>query len=126
MHELELHPFPPDFAFRLTVSEARDLRSHFATSSWGGPRYLPMVFTEHGAVMLASVLSDGVAIQAGIQVVRAFIRLREMLGAHAELALRLDELEQRYDAQSKVVFDAIRDLMEPPEPRIGFHPHPPS
>jgi len=117
--------FPPDFGFALTPKEGRILRSQSATSSWGGRRYLPWVFTEHGALMLASVLSSPVAIQASIQVVRAFVRLRELLGNHADLARRLDELEARYDGHFKTVFDAIRQLMdaalEPGDRRIGFH-----
>jgi hypothetical protein len=121
-----LDRFPSDFGFQLTQKETRILRSQTATSTWGGRRYLPYVFTEHGALMLASVLSSPVAIQASIQVVRAFIRLREILGNHAELAHRIDELEGRYDGQFKAVFDAIRQLMEhspePSERRIGFHP----
>lgn len=120
--------FPADFGFQLNQKEVRILRSQIATSSWGGRRYLPWVFTEHGALMLASVLTSPTAIQASIQVVRAFVRLRELLGNHEELARRLDELETRYDGQFKAVFDAIRQLMEPaPEPpdrRIGFHPDP--
>lgn len=120
-----LERFPADFGFQLTVNELRILRSQNATSRWGGRRYLPWVFTEHGALMLASVLSSAIAVQASIEVVRAFVRLRELLGDHEKLARRLNELEARYDGQFKVVFDAIRQLMEPspaPERRIGFHP----
>lgn len=89
---------------------------------------LPYAFSEHGALMLASVLSSPVAIQASIQVVRAFVRLRGILAAHAELAQQLAQLEKKYDAQFKVVFDAIRGLMAPPAAprrRIGFGPQPP-
>jgi hypothetical protein len=88
-------------------------------------RNLPYAFTEHGAIMLASVLNSLIAVQASVQVVRAFVRLREMLVAHKDLARRLDALESRYDAQFKSVFDAIRELMAPPaDPpkRIGFRP----
>lgn len=118
--------FPADFMFRLTAEEAALLKSQFATSSggWGGRRKLPNVFTEHGAVMLANVLRSRVAVEASIQVVRAFVQIREFALTHAELGRRLDELERTYDAQFKVVFEAIRDLMEPPDPphkRIGFH-----
>ena len=116
--------FPADFMFQLSQEEIRNLRYHFGTSSWGGPRYLPFAFTEHGAVMLASVLNSTVATQASIQVVRAFIRLREILATHKELAQKLGALERKYDAQFKVVFDAVRKLMEPtpvpPDRRIGF------
>lgn len=118
--------FPADFMFRLTAEEAAHLKSQFATSSgaWGGRRKLPNVFTEHGAVMLANVLRSRVAVEASIQVVRAFVQVREFALTHEELGRRLDELERTYDAQFKVVFEAIRDLMEPPDlphKRIGFH-----
>jgi len=117
--------FPPDFMFRLTRREVTNLISQFATSSLrhGGRHKSPNVFTEHGAVMLASVLNSPAAIAASIQVVRAFIQLRGLLAAHRELARRLDELENKYDSQFKVVFRAIRELMEPPAPtrkQIGF------
>ncbi len=92
--------------------------------AWGGRRKLPNAFTEHGAVMLASVLNSPVAVEVSIQVVRAFVQLRGMLATHAELARKLDDLERKYDAQFRVVFDAICELMEPPAPpepkRIGF------
>jgi hypothetical protein len=121
-----LDRFPTDFAFRLTREEFTILRSQIVTSSlaWGGRRYPPYAFTEHGAVMLASVLNSPIAVQASIQVVRAFIRLRELLISHKELAKRLDELEAKYDKQFAIVFEAIRQLMTPPEPpqrEFGFH-----
>ena len=84
---------------------------------------LPFAFTEHGAIMAANVLNSKGAVQASVQVVRAFIRLRQMLVSNAELARKLSEIERKYDAQFKVVFDAIRQLMTPPEPQrkqIGF------
>lgn len=84
---------------------------------------LPYAFTEHGAIMLATVLNSPIAVRASIQIVRAFVRLREMIATNKELAKRLDEIEKKYDAQFKVVFDAIRQLMSPPEPKekkIGF------
>ena len=116
--------FPEDFMFRLTKEEFANLRSQFATSRWGGRRYPPNAFTEHGAVMLASVLNSPIAIEASIQVVRAFVRLREMLASHKDLARKLAALERKYDQQFQVVFDAIRKLMKPPpdkpKPRIGF------
>ncbi|CAN5157842.1 hypothetical protein BH09BAC5_BH09BAC5_16470 [soil metagenome] len=101
------------------------MKSQFVTSKngKGGRRYAPYVFTEHGTVMLASVLNSPVAIQASIQVVKAFVRLREMLVANKELAEKLDQLEQKYDKNFAVVFDAIRRLMDPPvkrRTRIGF------
>jgi phage regulator Rha-like protein len=119
--------FPKDFMFQLTLKEWTALRSQFATSNAarGGRRYLPFVFTEHGAVMLANVLSSSRAIQASIQVVRAFAQLRQLLVAHEDLARKLAALEKKYDGQFRVVFEAIRQLMsplKPPKPRrIGFH-----
>jgi ORF6N domain len=119
--------FPEDFAFLLSPEEFADLKLQLATSSsgWGGRRKPPFAFTEHGAVMAASVLNTPVAVATSIEVVRAFIRLRQLLSSHADLARRLDELEQRYDEQFRVVFDAIRELMAPPtesqqKRRIGF------
>lgn len=118
--------FPKDFMFRLMEAETLHLRSQFATTrQHGGRRTLPYAFTEHGAVMAASVLNTPTAVQVSVLVVRAFIRLRELALAHLDLAKRLRELERRYDAKFRVVFDAIRALMEPPakEPsrrRIGF------
>lgn len=117
--------FPGDFAFRLTKQEFTNLISQFATSSsqHGGRRKLPLVFTEHGAIMAANVLNSKTAVQASVQVVRAFIRLRQMLASNAELARKLSEIERKYDAQFRVVFAAIRQLMTPPEPQrkqIGF------
>ena len=117
--------FPADFAFRLTKDEFTNLISQFATSSsqHGGRRRLPLVFTEHGAIMAANVLNSKRAVQASVEVVRAFIRLRQILASNAELARKLSDLERKYDAQFKVVFDAIRKLMSPPEPQrkqIGF------
>jgi len=117
--------FPGDFMFQLTPDETRILRSQFATSrsGWGGRRALPYAFTEHGAVMLASVLNSPTAVDASVQVVRAFVRLREILATHKDLARKLEDLEKKYDARFRVVFDAIRKLMAPPErPRrqIGF------
>lgn len=117
--------FPEDFGFRLTPEEILSLRSQIATSNVtrGGRRYSPMVFTEHGAVMLASVLKSRAAVETSIRVVRAFVQLRGALVAHADLARKLTALEARYDKQFRVVFDAIRELMAPiapPRKRIGF------
>jgi len=115
--------FPDDFMFTLTNKELADLRSHFATSSWGGRRQPPNAFTEHGAVMLASVLNSPIAIEASIQVVRAFVKLREILADNKELAEKLANLENKFDHNFSVVFEAIRQLMKPeakPKPRIGF------
>ncbi len=118
--------FPEDFVFRLNKNEFDNLISHFATSrlKWGGRRKLPLVFTEHGAVMAANVLSSPRAVAVSIQVVRTFVRLREILATHKDLARKLAELEEKYDEQFAVVFEAIRQLMTPVEPekkgKIGF------
>jgi len=117
--------FPEDFMFQLTKEEFANLRSQFVTSSpgWGGRRYPPYAFTEQGVAMLSSVLRSQRAVQVNIEIMRAFVRLREMLASNRALARRFDELEQRYDAQFKAVFDAIRQLMAPTQPprrRLGF------
>ena len=119
-----LKRFPSDFMFQLTKEELDNLRFHFGTSSqWGGRRYTPYVFTEQGVAMLSSVLSSEKAIEVNILIMRAFVKLREMIASNKDLAKRLNELEKNYDAQFKIVFDAIRQLMTPPEPKkkkIGF------
>ena len=119
-----LERFPQDFMFQLSQEEFALLRSQSVTSSdWGGRRYPPYAFTEQGVAMLSSVLRSPRAIQVNIQIMRAFIRLRQMLASHEDLARKLDALEKKYDAQFKVVFDAIRQLTAPPEPKrrqIGF------
>ena len=116
--------FPEDFMFQMNEEEADNLRSQFATSkSWGGRRYLPYVFTEQGVAMLSSVLNSEQAIQVNIAIMRAFVRMRQLLVSHEELARTVDALEKKYDAQFRVVFDAIRALMEPTKPPrrwIGF------
>ena len=118
--------FPEDFMFQLSDEEFADLRRHSGTSrSWGGRRYRPYAFTEQGVAMLSSVLRSPRAVAVNVEIMRAFVRLRRVLGSHAELARRLDELEHRYDGQFRAVFDAIRQLMQPPEAerrRIGFRP----
>jgi hypothetical protein len=110
--------------FQLSQKEFGILRSQFVTSSyWGGRRYPPCAFTEQGVAMLSSVLRSQRAIQVNIEIMRAFIRLRQMLASHVELARKLDALEKRYDAQFKQVFEAIRQLMAPPGLKrrsIGF------
>jgi phage regulator Rha-like protein len=115
--------FPEDFMFELTAEEFENLRVHFGTSSWGGRRYFPYAFTEQGVAMLSSVLRSKRAVQVNIEIMRAFVRLREIISSHKELARKLDNLEKKYDAQFKVVFDAIRQLMEPSKPKrrkIGY------
>jgi len=116
--------FPADFMFQLSNEEFEDLRFHFGTSSdWGGRRYPPYAFTEQGVAMLSGVLRSPRAVQVNIEIMRTFIRLRQMLASNAALARKLDDLEKKYDAQFKEVFEAIRQLMTPPEPKrraIGF------
>jgi hypothetical protein len=115
--------FPEDFTFQLTPDEYRILKSQSVISSWGGRRHPPYAFTEQGVAMLSSVLRSSRAVQVNVEIMRAFVRLRRILAENAGLAGRLDELEKRYDVQFKVVFDTIRQLMLPPEPkkkRIGF------
>ncbi len=117
--------FPADFMFQLTAEETKSLRFHFGTSNAGrgGRRYKPYAFTEQGVAMLSSVLNSDRAIEVNVQIMRAFVKLREMIASNKELAKKLDELEKKYDRQFKVVFDAIRQLMTPPETKekkIGF------
>lgn len=119
--------FPIDFMFQLSDDEWTSLRSQNATLNDGGRgthrKYLPFVFTEHGAIMLANVLQSTTAVQASIQVIRAFIHLRELAITHADLARKINSMEKKYDYQFKAVFDAIRQLMTPPEKKkrlIGF------
>jgi phage regulator Rha-like protein len=116
--------FPSDFMIQLDKAEFENLRFRFGTSSrWGGRRYRPYAFTEQGVAMLSSVLNSDQAVKVNIEIVRAFVRLRQMLASNAGLARKLDALEKKYDTQFKVVFDAIRQLMAPPETKkrkIGF------
>lgn len=115
--------FPQDFAFQLTQAEFVDLRCQFGTSRWGGRRYRPYAFTEQGVAMLSGVLHSRRAIQVNVAIMRTFVRLRRLLASNERLARKLEDLEKKYDRQFKIVFDAIRELMTPPEPkkrRIGF------
>jgi hypothetical protein len=120
--------FPEDFAFQLTPEELDNLKSQFATSSgqWGGRRKLPFAFTEHGALMAASVLNSPKAVEMSILVVRAFVRLRQILASNRQLAAKLNELERKIAAHDKnivALFQAVRSLMavpEKPKRRIGF------
>ena len=113
--------FPSDFMFQLTPDEVESLRSQIVISNRGGRRYLPHAFTEMGVAMLSSVLRSERAVQINIEVMRVFVRLRRMMSSREDLIRRLDELEQRYDAQLKVVFDALRQLMAAaPRKQIGF------
>ena len=116
--------FPADFMFQLTAKEKAEVVAkcdHLRSLRFSPVR--PYAFTEHGALMLASVLNSPIAVAASVQIVRAFVRLRELALTHKDLAAKLDALEQKYDAQFKVVFDAIRQLMTAPASttrRIGF------
>ena len=119
--------FPEDFMFQLNAQETENLRSQFATSSWGGRRYLPFVFTEHGVAMLASVLNSKRAVQMSILIIRAFVKLREMLATHKDLAARMAKIENVQKRQKSVITilaEEIDDLkrLPPPRPkrRIGF------
>ncbi len=116
--------FPEDFMFQLSREEFANLKSQFVTSSWGGMRTAPYAFTEQGVAMLSSVLHSERAIQVNIEIMRAFVRLRQMLATNAELSRKLVALEKKYDARFKAVFEAIHDLMNPPENKkkrpIGF------
>jgi hypothetical protein len=116
--------FPEDFCFRLTQTEWRSLRLQNATLKRGQHRkYMPHAFTEHGAIMAATVLNSPQAVQMSMAVVRAFVQLRRMALSVAGLARKVDELERKYDKQFKVVFDAVRKLMSysPPSPQVeGF------
>ena len=117
--------FPADFMFQLTAQETRALKSQIVISkSRGGARTPPYAFTEQGVAMLSSVLRSDRAVAVNIQIMRAFVKLRQLLATNADLARRLDELEKKYDKKFRVVFEAIRQLMtpsaEPPKPPIGF------
>ena len=121
--------FPSDFMFRLTRSEKAEVVTkcdHLQRLKFSPT--LPLAFTEHGSLMLANVIRSPVAFHVSIEVVRAFIRLREATVNHRDVVAKLDALERRYDRQFKVVFDAIRALMKPPRTkrsrRIGFRPDP--
>jgi len=118
--------FPEDFMFQIDEKEFRILKSQIVISSWGGMRRSnPYAFTEQGVAMLSSVLRSQRAIQVNVEIMRAFVRLRRILASHAQLGRKLDALEKKYDAQFKVVFDAIRELMTPALPNrrpIGFTP----
>lgn len=128
-----LDRFPPDFMFQLTMEEAREWWSHLAANRLRSQnvtlergqhiKYRPYAFTEHGILMLSSVLNSERAVQVNIEIMRAFVRLRQMLASNAELSHKLDEMEKKYDRQFKVIFDAIRELMTPATPKqkeIGF------
>ena len=117
--------FPIDFMFQLTSEEHSSLRSQIVTSKGRtGRRYAPYAFTEQGVAMLSSALNSERAVQVNIEIIRAFVRLREIISSHENLAVKLAEVEKKYDHQFRVVFDAIREIMSPKQlprvRRIGF------
>lgn len=118
--------FPEDFMFQLTQAEWENLKSQIATSSWGGRRKIPFAFTEHGVLMLSSVLNSDRAIQVNIQIMRIYAKLREMLMTNKDILLKLEKLERRvikHDQNIKVVFGYLRELLNPqtePQRKIGF------
>jgi len=117
--------FPSDFMFQLGAQELANLKSQIVTSRWGGARRAsPYAFTEQGVAMPSGVLRSRRAIRVNVEIIRTFVRLRQLLATHVDLARKLEQLEKEYDANFKMVFDAIRELMEPPAPtrrEIGFH-----
>lgn len=126
--------FPSDFMFQLSDEEFHNLRFHSGTSSqdlksqsvtsrWGGRRYPPYAFTEQGVAMLSSVLRSEQAVQVNIEIMRAFVKMRKLLVSHEKLARKINELEKRYDAKFKIIFEALRQIMLPTEKKgkqIGF------
>lgn len=118
-----LDRFPEDFMFELSEDEFKNLRCQIGTSNRGGTRYLPFAFTEHGIIMLSNALNSNRAIKVSIQIIRTFNKMREMLINYQEVKQKIEDMEQKYDYQFKVVFEAIRQLLEPPEKpekKIGF------
>ncbi|MBP9733708.1 MAG: ORF6N domain-containing protein [Candidatus Omnitrophica bacterium] len=120
-----LDRFPEHFMFSLNKQEHQNLIFHFGTSSWGGTRKMPRAFTEHGILMLSSVLNSKRAIQVNIEIMNTFIKYREFMLTHQDLRLKIEELEKRYDSQFKVVFETLKELLDPPvnpnKRPIGFH-----
>jgi len=117
--------FPADFMFQLSGEEFKSLMFQYGTSKGrGGTRKLPYVFTQEGVAMLSGVLCSQRAVQVNIEIMRAFVRLREMIASHKDLKRKIEDMEKKYDAQFRVVFDAIRQLLEPPKKKkrkIGFN-----
>ena len=125
--------FPDDFMFELTENEIEILRSQIGTSRWGGTRYLPMAFTEQGVAMLSSVLNSPTAIEANIQIIRVFCKMRELLLTNKDILIKLEQIEKRmikqdnkmkkYEVDIQIIFEALKELVNPtqePRPRIGF------
>jgi hypothetical protein len=116
--------FPEDFMFQISKREFLNLKSQIVTSSWGGKRKLPYVFTEQGVAMLSSVLRSDRAIKVNIMIMRTFVKLREIISSNEELSQRIDELEKKYDDQFIIIFETIKQLMKPlnakDKRRVGF------
>ena len=106
--------FPTDFMFQLSIQELRDLKSQIVTSSWGGVRKLPFVFTQEGIAMLSSVLHSDRAIHVNIQIMKTFIKIREMAVTYRDLREKIDAMEEKYDAQFQVVFANLREILKVP------------
>ena len=118
-----INRFPEDFMFELTGDEFKNLRSQIVTSSWGGSRYVPMAFTEQGVAMLSSVLKSDRAVHVNIQIMRAFIKMRQMYIRHEDLKQKIIAMERKYDKQFQFVFTAITQLLEEdekPKRKIGY------
>jgi phage regulator Rha-like protein len=118
--------FPSDFMFKLNKEEVENLRSQFATSSYGGRRYETYAFTEQGIAMLSSVLRSPRAVQINIQIMRAFTKMRKLLASHTEFREKIIELEQKYDESFRIVFRAIEEILdekEEPKEKLGFDPN---
>ena len=119
----DINRFPEDFMFELTGDEFKNLRSQFVTSSWGESRYVPMAFTEQGVAMLSSVLKSDRAVHVNIQIMRAFIKMRQMFISHDDLKQKIIAMERKYDKQFQIVFKAIKQLLEQdekPKRKIGY------
>ena len=115
--------FPSDFMFQLSEKEFKNLRSQIETSRWGGRRYVPYAFTEQGVAMLSSILNSDRAIQVNIQVIRTFTKLRELLATNKELRVKIENMEKKYDAKLRQVFDVLKQLLiqeSKPKGQIGF------
>ncbi len=117
--------FPEDFMFQLNTNEFENLKSQNAISRWGGRRTLPFAFTEHGAIMAASVLNSDIAVKTSIYVVRAFVQLREIASTHLAILKKIDNMEKKYDTRFHIIFKAIRGLLNPPKTKdkknkVGF------
>lgn len=110
--------FPEDFMFELTKEEFENLKSQIATSSWGGQRYLPYVFTEHGVLMLSSVLYSPVAIQANIRIMRVYTKIKEMFSTNKDVLLKLEQIEKQVGSNTeniRTIFQALKQLLNPPQ-----------